>query len=112
MNRELKKSIGIVFISFLTLGLANTVFIYIFSDMAVKDEHGKIIYPMRCAVLNVITLGIYGGIWIYKMGKKLDVSDKNPAPSRQTVAFCVLSFVFLRGISLANIYYRMKTRIA
>ena len=112
MNKEIKKAIGIVFISILTLGLANTVFIYVISDMAARDEHGRIIYPMKNAVLNVITLGIYGGVWIYTMGKMLDTRDEISAPSKQTVVFCLISFVFLRSISLANIYYRIKTRIA
>jgi len=47
---------AIIFIlGFLTLGLGNNASIYIISDRLITDGEGSPLYPMREAVLNIIT---------------------------------------------------------
>ena len=108
MNSYLKKTIGIFFIGFLTFGIGNIVLLYIFSDKAVTDANGKVIMPMREMTLNLITLGIYGAFWTYKMGKKADILEGRPNISPLTVVCSVLSVLLLRSISMSVIYYRMN----
>ncbi len=108
MDKDLKKAIGVFFIGFFTLGIANLIFLYRFSNEMVTDASGKIIIPMQELVLNLLTLGLYGAVWSYKMGKKLDLIENNDNISSITIICSILSVVFLRSFTMGNIYYRMK----
>ena len=108
MDKELKKAIGVFFIGFFTFGIANLVFLYRFSDEMLTNADGKIINPMRETVLNVITFGLYGAYWSYKMGQKLDMLEDRESISISTLLCALLSVVFLRSITMSVIYYRMK----
>jgi hypothetical protein len=75
MDRDIKKAIGVFFIGFFTFGIANLVFLYRFSDEMLTNADGKIINPMKETVLNIITFGLYGAFWSFKMGQKLDMLE-------------------------------------
>lgn len=108
MNTELKKVIGVFFIGLFTFGIGNLVFLYLFSDKLTTDGSGNVINPMKELALNIITLGIYGAFWTYKVGKKMDILEDREVISTSTVVCSILSVVLLRCISMAVIYYRMK----
>ena len=108
MNTELKKAIGIFFIGLFTFGIGNHVFLYIFSDKIATDINGKVIMPMRELALNIITFGIYGAIWSYKIGKKFDMLEKRETISVITLLCAVFSVLLFRCFSMSVIYYRMK----
>lgn len=109
MDKDLKKAIGVFFIGLLTFGIGNIVLMYILSDKMLTDADGKIIYPMREIVLNLLTLGIYGAFWSFKLGQKLDMLEGREAVSAKTVICSVISVLFLRSITMGTIYYRMKS---
>ena len=108
MDKELKKAIGIFFIGIFTFGIANLVFLYRFSDKILTDADGKIIYPMRETVLNLLTFGIYGAFWSIKVGRKLDILEEYEKISMLTIICSALSILFLRSITMSVIYYRIK----
>lgn len=108
MNTEVKKAIGVFFISLFTLGLASIVFVYLISDRAKTDSNNKILYPMRECVLYTVTLGFYGFLWIYKLGRRIDVAEGESDISAQTKGSVLLMLPFLRSIGVAYTYYRLK----
>ena len=108
MYRDLKKAIGVFFIGFFTFGIANLVFLYRFSDKMLTDASGKILNPMRESVLNIITFGLYGAYWSFKMGQKLDMLEGRESVSAITFICSLLSVLFLRSITMSVIYYRMQ----
>jgi hypothetical protein len=108
MDRDIKKAIGVFFIGFFTFGIANLVFLYRFSDEILTNADGKIINPMKETVLNIITFGLYGAFWSFKMGQKLDMLEGRENVSISTLICIPLSVLFLRSITMSVIYYRMK----
>lgn len=108
MNNEVKKAIGVFFISLFTLGLANIIYVYILSERALLDVDGKMIFPMREAVLYVITFGFYGFFWANKLGKRIDNLEGVSAPSSQTKLGIILALPFLRSFCVAYIYARLE----
>lgn len=108
MNTELKKAIAVFFIGFITFGIGNLIFLYVFSDKTCTFCDGKIIIPMREVVLNIITLGIYGAVWTYKMGKKADMLEDCENVTPITMMCAVVSLFPIRCFSMAVIYYRLK----
>ena len=108
MNNELKRAIIFFLIGFFTLGIGSLVFIYLLSDKMVSDDTGKVIFPLKELVLTVITLGIYGIIWTYKMSKTLDIRENREEVSGITLLSTALSAVFLKCVSCALICYRME----
>ncbi len=109
MDKDLKKAIGVFFIGLLTFGIGNIVLMYILSDKIITDADGKIIYPIREIVLNLLTVGIYGIFWSLKLGQKLDMLEDREAVSAKTIICAVVSVLFLRSITMGVIYYRMKS---
>ena len=107
MNNELKRAIIVFLIGFFTLGIGNFVFIYLLSDKIVTDDTGKVIYPLRELILTVVTFGIYGIFWTYKLSKTLDSRENREEVSGVTFLSTALSAVFLKSISCALICYRM-----
>ena len=108
MNTELKKAIAVFFIGFFTFGIGNLIFLYIFSDKTNTFCDGKIIVPMREVVLNIITLGIYGAVWAYKMGKKADMLEDNENVTPSTIICAIIALFPIRCFSMSVIYYRHK----
>lgn len=108
MSKDLKKSIGVFFISFFTLGIADLIYVYIFSDKICTDIDGKIFLPMKEAVLFLITFGIYGIFWSFKAGERLDKKEGREYISSKTVACAILS-LFIRSIAISILYYRIKS---
>lgn len=107
MNNELKRAIIVFLIGFFTLGIGNFVYIYLLSDKTVVDDTGRVIYPLKELVLTVVTLGIYGIIWTYKLSKTLDSRENREEVSGITLLSTGLSAVFLKSVSCALICYRM-----
>ena len=108
MDKDIKKAIGVFFIGIFTFGIANLVYLYRFSDEMLTNADGKIINPMREIVLNIITFGLYGAFWSYKIGEKLDMLDGRDSISVKTILCAILSVLFLRSLTMSVIYYRMK----
>lgn len=95
-------------IGMVTLGAANFFFVYRFSELLKKDADGKRMYPMREAALNVITLGIYGIYWTFKVGRTLDAREENAGISPISVLLTILSAIpFVRIVSMTLICNRM-----
>lgn len=109
MNTEIKKAIIVFLIGFFTFGIGNIFFIYYFSDKAVSTSEGKVIYPMREFVLNLITLGVYGVIWTYRMLGKVDLEEGYEQTSASTLICTVLACLPLRSIVMAVISYRLDS---
>ena len=94
---------AIIFIlGFLTLGLGNNASIYIISDRLITDGEGSPLYPMREAVLNIITFGFYGIYWTFKISKALCSVSESPSRSF-TVLTTLLSALPFRCVSMALI---------
>jgi len=89
-------------LGFLTLGLGNNVNIYVISDKITYDKDGNVFFPMREAMLNFITFGIYGIFWTYKISKAISVALSDNSKSF-TVLTTVMSALPLRCISMALI---------
>ncbi len=107
--RNSKLSPPLVFIlGMVTLGLADVFFVYRFSELMISDANGKTLYPMREAVLNVITFGIYGIYWTFKIGHILDKKEENIKVSAISILCTVLSAIpFARIVSMTLICNRM-----
>ena len=105
---ESKKAIIIAVLGFLTFGIANIIYIYLFSIKIARDSNGKTIYPLRELILDIITFGIYGIIWTYKISKTLDKHEGYAVLTSPSLICTIISGVFLRSISMAYIYYRLK----
>ena len=104
---ENKKAVLIFLLGFVTLGIANVVYIYLFSVKISRDYKGDIIYPIREVVLNCLTIGIYGIIWTYKVSKRLDALEGNEKASSQTLVTTIVSALPIRCISMTVIFQRM-----
>ncbi len=100
-NKEINPVIVFIF-GFITFGLTNHMFLYIISKRAVKNASGELIYPMREVGLNIITLGIYGIIWTYRMGIKF-YENKNSA-----VLCAVISAFPVRCVSMTMLVSQMN----
>ncbi len=88
-------------LGFLTLGLGNNVNIYVISDRIAFDKDGNVLYPMREAVLNFITFGLYGIFWTYKVSKA--ISGATDSDKGFAALVTVLSALPIRFISMALI---------
>ena len=106
MKNKLLSPAIVFIIGFLTMGLGNTVSIYIITDCISFDKDGAALYPMREAVLNFITFGIYGILWTYKTARTVcaETEGKNKG---FTVLITVLSVFPTRCISMALIANKM-----
>ena len=103
LNAPLVFIIGII-----TLGLANFYFIYRFSVLIGRDAKGNLIYPMREAVINVMTFGVYGIYWTVKTSFALDKREENAKFSPISTVSAVLSAIpMVRIISMAIICNRL-----
>lgn len=111
MNREVKISIGIFFISLFTFGIADVWFVYLISNRAVSDKHGNMLIPMREAVLYMLTLGFYGFVWAKKIGNRVDKLDGLDASSAQTKLGIIFALPFLRSFCVAYQYARLEGAI-
>ena len=107
MNVNAFKALGIFVLGIVTFGISNLVFIYLLSSDVGLDHKGRVIFPMRETVLNLITLGIYGFFWAYRIGCTTDIKESINAPSKQTVLTVILAAPFLRSMCVAYLYYRM-----
>lgn len=105
---ESKKAILIALLGFLTLGIANFVYIYLFSCKIARDAQGKTIYPLRALILDIVTFGIFGIIWTYKVSKALDKREGYSELTTPSLVCTVISGIALRSVSMAYIYYRLK----
>ena len=106
MNNSLKKAIIAFLLIFLTFGIGSTVYIYILSDKMKSDSENRIIYPVREAVLNLITFGIYGIIWTYRYSYMIDSAEGCTEFTAYTLLCTVLSCFPLRSVSMAVLVYR------
>jgi hypothetical protein len=104
-----KKAIIFAFIGFITFGLANTVYMYIWSDKLVYDHNNKIFYPIREIVINVFTLGVYGIFWTYRAARTLDLREGYETFTVNSLVSTVISACPLRSLSMALIYYRIAS---
>lgn len=107
--KKTKLSAPIVFIiGIVTLGIANFYFLYRFSALIGKNAKGNLIYPMREAVINVMTLGLYGIYWTVKASLWLDKREENATFSPISIVSTVLSAVpMVRTVSMVIICNRL-----
>lgn len=107
--KKTKLTPPIVFIiGIVTLGIANFYFLYRFSVFIGKDAKGNLMYPMREAMINAMTFGVYGIYWTAKASFALDKREENAAFSPISAVSCVLSAVpMVRTISMAIISNRL-----
>lgn len=102
MKKNLFSPAIVFIIGLLALGIGNSVNIYLISDRFTLDGSGRVMYPMREAVLNFITFGVYGIFWTYRTAKNVDLRfgvSSNAFP----VLAAVLSALPLRCVSMALI---------
>ena len=89
----------IVLLGFFTLGLSDFVLIYIISDRFNRKKF----LPMKQLALMIVTLGIYGIFWSYRitsaMHKEKIIDKYWKAP-----ICALLSIFFMRNISILIIY--------
>ena len=106
--KKTKLTPPIVFIlGIVTLGLANFYFLYRFSELIGKDAKGRLLYPMREAVINIMTLGVYGIYWTVKLSFALDKREESSVFSLLSAVSCVISAVpMVRTVSMAIICNR------
>ena len=108
--KKTKLSAPIVFIiGMVTLGLANFYFLYRFTEIIGKDAKGNLMYPMKEAMINVMTFGIYGIYWTVKTSFTLDKREENASFSPVSIVSSVLSAVpMVRTVSMAIIANRLS----
>ncbi len=97
MKKKALNPVLVFILGLATFGISNHIFIYMISKHIGKDSNGELIFPMREAVLNIITLGIYGIIWTYRMTRLVNME-------KGTSIICTLVSAFpIRCISLTMI---------
>ena len=100
--KNIKFSPALAFIiGFCTLGLGNNANIYIISDKIGFDKQGRVICPMMEMMLNIITFGIYGIFWTYKISSVISAKNGSSGVTSETVLNTVLSALPTRCISMA-----------
>ncbi len=102
MREKLWNPVIVFVLGFCTFGLSNLIYLYKISERIGKNPAGERIYPMREAVLNVITFGVYGIIWSYRTAKALYGEAKN------AIICAFLSAIpMLRSVSMSMIAGQM-----
>lgn len=95
-------------IGLVTLGVANFFFVYRFSELINVDSNGKTIYPMREAMFNIMTFGLYGIYWSFKLDRILDKREGNDSISATSVLVTILSAIpLVRTVAMTLICNRM-----
>ncbi len=84
------------------LMLGNSVNIYLISNRLMFNGNGSVIFPMREAVLNFITFGVYGIFWTYRTAKTANL-DFGVRSNAFSIIAAVFSALPLRCISMALI---------
>ena len=107
--KKTKLSAPIVFIiGMFTLGFANFYFLYRFTEMIGKDAKGSLMYPMKEAMINVMTFGIYGIYWTVKASFTLDKREEKASFSPISMVTSALSAIpMVRTISMVIIANRL-----
>ena len=84
--------------------LGNTLNIYLISDYVSFNKDGDVLLPMREAMLNVITFGIYGIIWTYRINKTVNyaLSDNKKGFVIFTTVLSALPLRFLSMTLITN----------
>lgn len=107
MNNPVKKALIAFLVIFPTFGIGSTLYIFLISDKMSADSENRIIYPAKEAVLNLITLGIYGIVWTYRTSCLIDKRNGFTEFSASTLICTLLSCFPLRCISMALLIYRL-----
>ncbi len=101
MHRIIYNPVIVFIIGFVTFGIGNLIFIFLFSEHVAREYHLTII-PMREVVINLLTFGIYGIIWTYKTIMLIEAEDSR-VTSSALLAAIISAIPFLRCISMAVI---------
>ena len=89
----------IVLLGFFTLGLSDLVFIYVISDRF----NCKKFLPMKQLSLMIVTLGIYGIFWSYRVASEMR-KEKMIKEYWKAPICALLAIFFMRNISVLIIY--------
>lgn len=100
MKKNLFSSATVFILGLLMLG--NSVNIYLISDRLMFNGNGRVMCPMREAVLNFITFGVYGIFWTYRTAKAVNLGFGVRSNAFSILA-AVLSALPLRCVSMALI---------
>ena len=106
-QRKLKPSIVFI-LGFCTFGIADLIFVYVFSKMLRFDKDGNVIYPMKEFILNIITFGIYGIYWTYSVNRTLDSCEEQGRGNTTSVLLAIASAFPIRFIAFAITYSRIE----
>ena len=108
MNKIRSNALIIFFSGVFTFGITNSIFIGIISSEFLYFDNNKLVYPIKEAVLNFITLGVYGFIWAYKISKCIDKRDGVNSGFTPIILF----LPFVRSIGVAYLYYKSSTEVS
>ena len=100
-------------LGFLTLGLGNNVNIYMISDKVTYDKNGNVFFPMREAMLNFITFGIYGLVVMSSVSTDINTIATR-YDGKKTMHYCLLFFIFswlTFGIAPIVWFHKVSSRI-
>lgn len=106
-QRKLKPSIVFI-LGFCTFGIADLIFVYVFSKMLRFDKNENVIYPMKEFILNIITFGIYGIYWTYSVNRILDNYEEQRRGKTLSVLLAIASALPIRFIAFAITYSRIE----
>jgi hypothetical protein len=106
-QRRLNPSIVFI-LGFCTFGIADLIFVYLFSKMLRFDKDGCVIYPMKEFILNIITFGIYGIYWTYMVNRILDRYEEQGRGRLSSVLLAIAAAFPVRFIALAITYSRIE----
>ena len=101
MNSSLKsmKPFLIFIAGFFTFGITDLWFIYTISDKLGREK----LIPMKQLALTLVTFGLYGIYWTYKIGKMLIKANDSKSINKRILCV-ILSACFLRCASIAVFY--------
>lgn len=100
MKKNLFSPATVFILGLLVIG--NSVNIYLITDRLMLDGKGRVMYPMREAVLNFITFGVYGIFWTYRAAKNVNLRFGVRSNAFQILT-AILSALPLRCLSMALI---------
>lgn len=108
MTKIIYNPVLVFIIGFITFGIGNLVFIFLYSEYTAR-EYGISIIPVREAVLNLLTFGVYGAYWTYKTISIIEA--ENSTVSSAAIMCAVISAIpFLRCISMAVISSKISSK--
>ncbi len=108
MNKIIYNPVLVFIIGFITFGIGNLIFIFLYSEYTAREYGAKII-PTKEVVLNLLTFGVYGIYWTYRT--IITVESESSRVSAVPFIGAIISAVpFLRCVSMAVISSKISTQ--